>query len=292
MPIRPRRAGVARRTSSTVTLAGLGILLVALSGRGALADSGPGTLVPATLQVGVGTDAAVAVGDPATFGWDAARPDDAALPGSTAATSLGPGAVGADGPRMGALQLRLAWAGRPGIRVTGRSDRATAAGLRAVQAKAGLAQTGTADAATVAALERMTRRGPLPDPRCLTAGPVICVDKTQKVLRYLVSGRVVKTLDANFGPEKGDPGHGTYSRTREGSFRVYRRNADHVSSGYGTPMRWALFFDGAEAMHFSRFFRDAGYAIRSFGCVDIGDFADARWVFNHSPVGTKFVVYH
>lgn len=292
MPTRLRRAGGVRRASTAVTLACVGVLLVALSGPGALADSSGGQLAPAVLQVGVGTDAAVALGDAGTYSWDAAGPDDAALPGGAVPAALGKGAVTGNGPRLGALQLRLAWAGRPGIRITGRSDRATLAGLRAVQAKADLPVTGSADAATVAALERMTRRGALPDPRCLTTGPVVCVDKTQKVLRYLVSGRVVKTLDANFGPEKGEPGHGTYSRTREGSFRVYRRNADHVSSGYGTQMRWALFFDGAEAMHFSKFFRDSGYAIRSFGCVDIGDFAGARWVFNHSPVGTKFVVYH
>jgi hypothetical protein len=277
-----------------VTLAGVGLSFIALSGPGAEAEAANSAVVamPAVLQVGVGADAATASGGTGTYTWDAARPDDAALPAGAVGAALGKGAITHDGPRLAAVQLRLAWAGRPGIRITGQRDRATTSGLRAVQAKAGLPVTGAADAATVAALRRMTRRGPQPDRRCLVDGPVICVDKTQKVLRYLVSGRVIKTLDANFGPEKGEPGHGEYSRTREGSFKVYRRSADHVSSGYGTQMKWSLFFDGAEAMHYSRFFRDGGYSTRSFGCVDIGDFAGARWVYNHSPLGTRFIVYH
>ena len=57
-------------------------------------------------------------------------------------------------------------------------------------------------------------------------------------------------------------------------------------------MRWSLFFDGAEAMHFSDYFRRGGYGIRSFGCVDIASFTGARWVFRHAPVGTPFIVYH
>jgi peptidoglycan hydrolase-like protein with peptidoglycan-binding domain len=208
--------------------------------------------------------------------------------------ALGTGAIaaGSSSTRILALQLRLAWVGTPGAAPTGAYDAATAEAVERFQAKHELATTGRADATTVATLTRVSRRGPELDPRCTSVPVAVCVDKTQKVLRFVRDGVAVRTLDANFGPEKGEKGFGTYSRTREGSFTVYRRSADHVSTGYGTPMRWSLFFDGAEAMHFSDYFRRGGYSIRSFGCVDIASFDGARWVFRNSPIGTPFIVYH
>jgi peptidoglycan hydrolase-like protein with peptidoglycan-binding domain len=219
-------------------------------------------------------------------------PDAASRAADPAALGTGAIAAASSGTRIFALQLRLGWVGTSGAATTGVYDAGTADAVERFQAKHELAVTGRADARTVATLARVSRRGPVLDPRCTSVPVAICVDKTQKVLRFVRDGVVVRTLDANFGPEKGEKGFGTYSRTREGSFAVYRRSADHVSTGYGTPMRWSLFFDGAEAMHFSDYFRRGGYSIRSFGCVDIGSFEGARWVFRHSPIGTPFIVYH
>lgn len=205
---------------------------------------------------------------------------------------LGRGAIeAADTERVLALQLRLAWVGTPDVPTSGELDAATTDAVEHFQAKHELGVTGRPDARTVATLARVSRRGAALDPRCTAVPVAVCVDKAQKVLRFVRDGEVVRTLDANFGPEKGEKGYGTYSRTREGSFRVYRKSADHVSTGYGTPMKWSLFFDGAEAMHFSDYFRRGGYSIRSFGCVDIGSFAGARWVYRNSPIGTPFIVY-
>jgi hypothetical protein len=237
---------------------------------------------------------------------DAASPDaDTARDSGTASADpaqapaepsadLGRGAIGSAAPRARvlALQVRLAWVGTRGAVTSGVYDPATSAAVARFQTKHELAATGRADERTTAALARVSRRGPGLDARCTAVRVAVCVDKTQKVLRYVRDGRILATLDANFGPEKGEKGFGTYSRTREGSFRVTRRSADHVSTGYGTPMKWSLFFDGAEAMHFSDYFRRGGYTIRSFGCVDIASSSGARWVFRHSPVGTPFIVYH
>lgn len=221
----------------------------------------------------------------------AARRADEASRGAARA-DLGVGAITADDDaRVAALQLRLSWVGDDEVPSSGELDAATLAAVERFQAKHELSPTGRPDGRTVAALARVSRRGAALDPRCTAVPVAVCVDKTQKVLRFVRDGQVVKTLDANFGPEKGEKGYGTYSRTREGSFRVYRKSADHVSTGYGTPMKWSLFFDGAEAMHFSDYFRRGGYTIRSFGCVDIGSFAGARWVYRNSPVGTPFIVY-
>ncbi len=213
---------------------------------------------------------------------------------ATERLALGTGAITAAAAtsRILALQQHLAWIGSSGVALTGTLDAATGDAVRRFQAKHELAVTGRADAHTVSALARVARRGAQLDPRCTSVPVAVCVDKTQKVLRYVENGVVLRTLDANFGPEKGEKGFGTYSRTREGSFTVYRRHRDHVSTGYGTPMRFSLFFDGAEAMHYSDYFRRGGYAIRSFGCVDIGSLAGAEWVFEHSPIGTPFIVYH
>lgn len=219
-------------------------------------------------------------------------PDAATRAADPAALGTGAITAASSSTRILALQLRLAWVGTAGAPASGAYDARTADAVQRFQAKHELSVTGRADARTVATLARVSRRGPAVDPRCTSVPVAVCVDKTQKVLRFVRDGVVVRTLDANFGPEKGEKGFGTYSRTREGSFTVYRRSADHVSTGYGTPMRWSLFFDGAEAMHFSDYFRRGGYSIRSFGCVDVGSFEGARWVFRNSPVGTPFIVYH
>jgi hypothetical protein len=216
---------------------------------------------------------------------------------STLVTAAGPPrlgraplAVGAIGPRVLALQTRLRWAG---IRtpVDGTYGEPTAGAVQLFQAKRRLPQTGQASARTLRELLRATRLGDRLDERCYAQGSVICVDKTQKVLRFLRDGRLLRQMHINIGPERGDPWFRRYSSTREGSFTVYRRHKDHVSTGYGTPMPYSLFFDGGEAFHLSRWFGRYGYANTSFGCVTVGSERDARWVFRRAPLGTPFVVY-
>jgi len=119
---------------------------------------------------------------------------------------------------------------------------------------------------------------------CRTPGKVICIDKTTRKLVYLESGRTILTMDARFG--------GYYTPTREGVFKVYYKDIDHVSTLYGSRMPFSMFFSGGEAIHYSYDFAAYGYAHHSHGCVNIRDWNGIKWLYSQIPLGTKVVVYH
>ncbi len=119
--------------------------------------------------------------------------------------------------------------------------------------------------------------------RCRTKGRVLCIDKTRDKLYYVNNGRIIKTMDARFGCAS--------SRTREGTFRVFRKRRYTVSSLYGSPMPYSMFFSGGQAVHYSSDFASRGYAGCSHGCVNIRAKAKLRYVFNRIRLGDKVVVY-
>lgn len=119
---------------------------------------------------------------------------------------------------------------------------------------------------------------------CRTGAKVICIDKTTRKLVYMINGKAELTMDARFG--------GYYTPTREGTFHVYYKDADHVSSLYGSPMPFSMFFSGGEAIHYSIDFATYGYLHHSHGCVNIRDYSGVRWLYSQIPVGTRVVVYH
>ena len=92
--------------------------------------------------------------------------------------------------------------------------------------------------------------GPALDPRC-TTGRAMCVDKTSRSLRWVVDGVVRKSVEVRFGSDE--------LPTREGAFAVFRKSRDHVSSLYDTPMPFAMFFSGGQAVHYSPDFAANGY---------------------------------
>ena len=75
----------------------------------------------------------------------------------------------------------------------------------------------------------------------------------------------------------GDRGY----ETRTGTFRVFRRDKDHVSGIYGTPMPYSQFFSGGQAFHGSPFMMDP-WQDHSHGCVNMY-IEDARqlWSMTH-----------
>lgn len=115
-------------------------------------------------------------------------------------------------------------------------------------------------------------------------GTVICIDKTTSKLVFVRNGKTLLTMDARFGS--------VYTPTREGTFKIYYKDANHVSSLYGSKMPWSMFFSGGEAIHYSIDFATYGYAHHSHGCVNIRDWNGVKWLFYHAPLGTKVVVYH
>ncbi|MFF8956451.1 L,D-transpeptidase family protein [Streptomyces sp. NPDC014894] len=203
---------------------------------------------------------------------------------------------GDQGPRVRELQARLAGIGWFGEAPTGTYGPVTAAAVEGFQRRRGLPATGAADTVTWRRLLGMTSE-PTPDelrgraaqkpaaaldPRCGT-GRAICVSKTTRTLSWVVDGRVRSTMDVRFGSQ--------YTPTREGVFRVFLKSRDHVSTLYDTPMPYALFFSGGQAVHYSADFAAQGYRGASHGCVNVRDRAAAAALFDEVRTGDKVVVH-
>ncbi|WP_200301923.1 L,D-transpeptidase family protein [Streptomyces adelaidensis] len=178
---------------------------------------------------------------------------------------------------------------------TGTYDEPTVRAVEGFQGKRGLPRTGKTDSVTWARLLKMTREpgkwdlyayggqpAASPDPRCLT-GRVLCISKTSRTLRWMVDGRTLTTVEVRFGSQ--------YTPTREGVFQVDFKSRDHVSTLYDTPMPYAMFFSGGQAVHYSSDFAARGYYGASHGCVNVRDEAAIASLFDQVRNGDKVVVY-
>ncbi|MEU6082289.1 L,D-transpeptidase family protein [Streptomyces sp. NPDC047108] len=231
------------------------------------------------------------------------KPARPARPVTPAAEPAAPGAparplVMANGSRSGQvreLQARLRELGLFGRNPTGFYGSITTASVASFQARRGLARTGAVDTATWAALRSVTAQPsrtalfpstskPLdrPDPRCLS-GRVLCISKSSSTLAWMVDGRVVSAMDVRFGSQ--------YTPTREGTFKVTFKSRHHVSTIYKTPMPYALFFSGGQAVHYSADFAARGYSGASHGCVNVRDKARIAAVFAQARTGDKVVIH-
>ena len=121
-------------------------------------------------------------------------------------------------------------------------------------------------------------------PRACYSGKIICIDKSDRVLRLLYNGRTIVRMDVRFGAAS--------TPTRNGMFRVYWKNADHVSSLWGSAMPYSMFFSGGQAIHYSSDFARRGYAGASHGCVNVRDYGRARTLFNNTATGTRVYIYY
>lgn len=227
-------------------------------------------------------------------------PEREAKPEPPAPPKAGPRLFGPGdkGPQVRELQARLrqiAWFSGD---VTDFYGDQTTEAVRGFQAKRGIAVTGYVDQETLDRLHGMTREpssaelqnkltpmgnvaGAL-DPRCST-GRALCIDKSSRTLRWVVGGKVQRTVDVRFGAE--------YTPTREGAFKVGWKSRDHVSSLYHTSMPFAMFFSGGQAVHYSPDFAATGYNGASHGCVNVRDRAAIEWLFDQVRVGDKVIVY-
>jgi peptidoglycan hydrolase-like protein with peptidoglycan-binding domain len=161
-------------------------------------------------------------------------------------------------------------------------DDATAAAVERLQEKFDLNRSGRVNRYTLNTLMKITERGPALPPECLQ-GTVLCVDKTQKIVRLVVKGNPEITLDARFGS------FGT--ATDEGTFRVYDKRADDWSTDFGVPMEYSLYFSGGQAIHYSEFFAREGYTGASQGCVNTRDLGATAALFDKVDKGTTVFVY-
>jgi peptidoglycan hydrolase-like protein with peptidoglycan-binding domain len=166
--------------------------------------------------------------------------------------------------------------------------------VRGFQEKRGFKVTGEVDRRTMKRLVAMTATpthaelhnlGNVPgalDARCRT-GRAMCVDKTSRTIRWVIDGKVIKTMDVRFG--------GSATPTREGLFTVGYKSRDHHSKLYDTDMPFAMFFSGGQAVHYSPDFASVGYNGASHGCVNVRDYNGVAWLFDQVEVGDKVVVY-
>jgi peptidoglycan hydrolase-like protein with peptidoglycan-binding domain len=215
-------------------------------------------------------------------------------------------AAGDSGDQVRDLQARLKQIGWFEPDVSGEYDDVTVDAVSGFQARRELPETGEVDDETWDRLVAMTQqptddemhnREPEPDepdedepetnvpgldPRCAT-GRALCIDKTSNSLRWVVDGQVKMTLDVRFGSE--------LTPTREGGFQVGWKSRDHVSSLYDTPMPYAMFFSGGQAVHYSPDFAQNGYNGASHGCVNVRDKDAIASLFDQVKVGDKVIVY-
>jgi peptidoglycan hydrolase-like protein with peptidoglycan-binding domain len=203
------------------------------------------------------------------------------------------------GDRVRELQARLKQIGWFEADVTGTYGSVTSTSVAGFQTKRGIPSTGEVDQRTWDLLVGMTRK-PTDDelhnrrpaassgnasalPSQCASGRVLCIDKTSRSLRWVIDGSVKVTLDARFGSE--------LTPTREGMFDVYWKSRDHHSSLFDTPMPYAMFFDGGQAVHYSPDFAANGYNGSSHGCVNIRDKGAIASLFDQVRVGDKVYVY-
>jgi lipoprotein-anchoring transpeptidase ErfK/SrfK len=187
---------------------------------------------------------------------------------------------GQTGSGVKALQQRLVKAKTldKGL-VTSYFGSMTEAAVKKFQKRNGLKANGKVSRATWGRLVdktgkiKISKPSPKLDKRCKVKGK----------LYYMKNSKVVRTFDARFGCAS--------TRTREGKFSVLWKSRNHVSTIYHTPMPYAMFFSGGQAVHYSADFAARGYNGCSHGCVNIRDKAGIRWVFDQVRNGDRVVVY-
>ncbi|MFJ6751440.1 L,D-transpeptidase family protein [Streptomyces sp. NPDC091266] len=95
---------------------------------------------------------------------------------------------------------------------------------------------------------------------------VVCVDLNRQIVWVQQDEEVI------FQPVAMRSGQPTME-TRTGTYRIYWRHKDHVSSLYNTPMPFAQFFDGGEALH--GIYEDIYAPPGSHGCINL-KWSDAK----------------
>ncbi|MFE2847104.1 peptidoglycan-binding protein [Streptomyces scopuliridis] len=204
-------------------------------------------------------------------------------------------ANGSQSDRVRELQARLQQTGHFDLNPTGYYGSITVTAVSSFQEDRGLPPTGATDTVTWQRLVGMTRkptrdelRPPTtrpvakPDRQCME-GRVMCISKSSRTLTWMIDGKAKSAMDVRFGSQ--------YTPTREGTFIVGWKSRDHVSTLYDTPMPYAMFFSGGQAVHYSADFAARGYEGASHGCVNVRDEKKLASLFAQVRTGDKVVIY-
>ncbi|MCX4512803.1 L,D-transpeptidase family protein [Streptomyces sp. NBC_01619] len=231
-------------------------------------------------------------------------PDDAKPKASPASVTPSPSptaqpkvlmAEGTENEQVRELQARLRQIGHFHRSPTAFYGSMTSTAVSAFQGKRGLPTTGSVDEVTWERLIGLSRTPTAdelrpsttntldkPDARCMT-GRVLCISKESRTLAWMIDGTVVAAMDVRFGSEN--------TPTREGTFSVGWKARKWESTIYHTPMPYAMFFSGGQAVHYSADFAARGYNGASHGCVNVRDKGKIASVFSQVKVGDKVVVH-
>lgn len=187
---------------------------------------------------------------------------------------------GMSGPSVSTIQKQLSGVGKTSPQ-TGVFDKETRAAYKLWQRKFGYWPSGVVTGKQATLLKKLYGTGKLPV--ICRDGKVLCVDKTQLVLRAMKNGKQQMVTDVRFGSSE--------TPTRNGKFNVYAKQRYLISDLSGTPMPYSLFFSGGQAVHYSPGFHRDGYNGSSLGCVNVGSKKTAKWIFNNYDVGNTVYIY-
>ncbi|MEU3773675.1 L,D-transpeptidase family protein [Streptomyces sp. NPDC032472] len=258
--------------------------------------AGSSSVVPSASAAGSSPETSPSADD------KAASPSASPSPSASASASPSPSPTvkalmsnGDESDQVRELQARLKQLKYMTVKPTGFYGSKTTAAVRAFQAKNGLPATGSVDEATWKKIQGMSKKpsadelrppevneADAPDPRCMK-GRVMCISKESRTLAWMIDGKVISTMDVRFGSEN--------TPTREGEFSVGWKAKEWTSTIYHTPMPYAMFFSGGQAVHYSADFAARGYNGASHGCVNVRDKGKLAALFDQVKVGDKVVVY-
>ncbi|MFF9474458.1 L,D-transpeptidase family protein [Streptomyces roseolus] len=294
-----KRSSVIRRAvlaTAAVALVATGCTAQAAGpGGGARASGAPTASAPAPAGGGSTPPAASASSTPtpggSASGGSDAKPSSPA-PAPAAKVLM---ADGDENEQVRELQARLRQLDHFDRAPTGFYGSITGKAVSAFQKKRGLPATGSVDEATWQRLVGLSRKPTAdelepsttneldaPAAACMK-GRVLCISKESRTLAWMIDGRVVSSMDVRFGSEN--------TPTREGTFAVGWKAKDWTSTIYHTPMPYAMFFSGGQAVHYSSDFAARGYNGASHGCVNVRDRAKLAALFDQVKVGDKVVVH-
>ena len=156
----------------------------------------------------------------------------------------------------------------------GRYGSRTRAAVTRFQRRHGLQPSGRASRATWnALLKRSNNNMRTARRRCSGDGWHVCYDRRNHQVTLWHNGRFWNTWLVRGGSSS--------NKTRTGDFTVFRRDKDHRSNLFDSPMPYSQFFSGGQALHGSRNMMDP-YEGHSHGCVNMY-VEDARqlWALTH-----------
>ncbi len=165
--------------------------------------------------------------------------------------------------------------------VDGKNSSSDCVAIRSFQAKYGVQPAAGYAGPITYGLVKQLQLSATRQSMCPKRSKVVCVDLTSQTIWLAENGR------RTFGPYAVRSGRDGLE-TRTGTHRVYWKHIDHVSSVYGSPMPYSMFFSGGQAVHGSlnHLFSGSG----SHGCVNM-TVATVKALWPLVPTGTTVYVY-